>query len=257
MSIPTPHNRALEGEIAESILLPGDALRSKFIAEHFLENPLCFNEVRGALGYTGLYRGKRVSVMSTGLGMPSTAIYVSELLKFYGVRNLIRIGTASAYRRETLEAARPSLPDREEIRLRDIILVHGACTDNGFLRKAFSGDFAPIADFEMLNSAYEKAEERKLPFHVGLIKSSDQYYHEQRFGEENWLKYGVIAEDMSTAIIYTLAAKYRASALSLLTVSEFHEGGESVSAEEREQGPEEMIRLALDTIIDLHYGESS
>ncbi|GHV47363.1 purine nucleoside phosphorylase DeoD-type [Spirochaetia bacterium] len=235
-SIPTPHNRALEGEIAESILLPGDPMRAKYIAETFFENPVCFNDVRGMLGFTGQYKGKRVSVMGTGMGMPSLSIYVTELVKFYGVKNLIRVGTAGSC--------------QEKVKIRDLLIAQGACTDNGFLRKAFSGDYAPIADFELLNRAYEKAVERKIPHHVGLIRSSDMFYHEPCVGEENWAKYGVLGVEMESALLYTIAAKYRARALALTVVSDSPFVTEILSSEEREQSLGEMIRLALDTIIE-------
>jgi purine-nucleoside phosphorylase len=235
MSIPTPHNRAREGEIAESILLPGDPLRAKYIAEQYLENAVCVNDVRGMLGFTGTYNGVRVSVMGTGMGMPSLAIYVTELVKFYGVKNLIRVGTAGSL--------------QKAVKLRDMIIAQGACTDNGFLRKAFPGDYAPIADFQLLYSACEKAGRRNIPHHIGLIKSGDMFYHDARFGEENWAAYGVLGVEMECALLYTIAAKYRARALTLAIVSDSPFSEEVLSSGEKEQSLDGMIQLALDTII--------
>jgi purine-nucleoside phosphorylase len=236
MSIPTPHNRALEGEIAESILLPGDPLRAKYIAEQYFEKAICVNDVRGMLGFTGTYQGKRVSVMGTGMGMPSLSIYVTELVKFYRVKNLIRVGTAGSL--------------QEKVKLRDLLIAQGACTDNGFLRKAFPGDYAPTADFQLLHSACEKAAQRNIPHHVGLIKSSDLFYHEPRFGEENWARYGVLGVEMECALLYTIAAKYRARALTLAVVSDSPFSTEALSAGEKEKNLDSMIRLALDTIAE-------
>jgi purine-nucleoside phosphorylase len=236
MSIPTPHNRAREGEIAESILLPGDPLRAKYIAGKYLENAVCMNDVRGMLGFTGTYKGKTVSVMGTGMGMPSLSIYVTELVKFYKVKNLIRVGTAGSL--------------QEKVKLRDMLIAQGACTDNGFLRKTFPGDYAPIADFQLLYSACEKAELRNIPHHIGLIKSGDMFYHEAYFGEENWAKYGVLGVEMECALLYTIAAKYRARALTLAVVSDSPFSTEALSSGEKEKSLDSMIGLALDTIIE-------
>ena len=236
MSIPTPHISALEGEIAQSILLPGDPLRAKYIAEKFLENPKCFNEVRGMLGFTGTWKGKRVSAMGTGMGQPSLAIYVSELLKFYGVKNLVRVGTAGSF--------------QEYVKVHDLLIVQGACSDNGFIRKTFTGDYAPIADFRLLNSAFEKAVKQNIPYHVGLIKSGDMFYGEDVFGKENWAKFGVLGVEMESALLYTLAAKYRARALTLAIVSDSLIDGKALTSEEKERSLDTMITLALDTIIE-------
>lgn len=237
MSTPTPHNRAIKGEIAESILLPGDPLRAKYIAENYFENPVLFNDVRGMLGYTGAYKGKRVSVMGTGMGIPSISIYINELMQFYDVKNLIRIGTCGSF--------------KEDIGMNDIILAMGCCTDNGFLRRFFNGDYAPIADFEMLNTAYEKSLERKLKSHVGLMKSSDLFYkNEPPYGDENWFKYGVIGGEMEGAALYTFAAKYRARALTMATVVDGKYLKGELTSEEREKSLNDMISLALDTILE-------
>ena len=235
MSLPTPHIRAKEGEIAESILLPGDPLRAKYLAENYLENPVLFNDVRGILGYTGTWKGKRVSVMGTGMGIPSISIYINELMQFYGVKNLMRIGTCGCF--------------VEGIEAKDLILGIGCCTDNGFLRQAFPGDYAPIADFEMLNTAYDKIKERGLKPHVGLLKSSDMFYGEKVPGAENWAKYGVIGAEMEGAALYTFAAKYGCRALCLCAVSD-GPYVKHLTSEEREQGLHNMFEVALDTIIE-------
>ena len=233
----TPHNRAEMGDIAESILLPGDPLRAKYIAENFFENPVLFNDVRGMLGFTGLYNGKRVSVMGTGMGMPSISIYATELMKFYGVKNLVRVGTCGSTRRD--------------IGLKDVILGIGCCTDNGYLRHTFPGDFAPIANFDLLNTAYEKATGSGKKVYVGLLKSSDCFYVEPgTYGADKWAEYGVIGLEMEGAALYTLAAKYRCRALTICSVSDSVFGGEELSSEEREQSLNDMITIALDTVAE-------
>ena len=230
----TPHNKAEKGDIAESILLPGDPLRAKYIAEKFFENPVCFNDVRGMLGFTGTYRGKRISVMGTGMGIPSISIYVTELMEQYGCKTLIRVGTCGAF-----------VP---EIGLKDVILGSGCCTDNGFLRHVFPGDYAPTPDFELLNTAYEKAIEHKVKPHVGLFKSSDLFYFEDvSGGADKWLKYGVIGAEMEGAALYTWAEKFRCRALVMATVSDSMFIKEELSSEERERSLDNMIKIALDS----------
>ena len=232
----TPHIKAQMGEIAESILLPGDPLRAKYIAETFFENPVLFNDVRGILGYTGTYKGKRVSAMGTGMGIPSISIYVNELISQYGVKNLIRVGTCGAC--------------QEEIKLKDVLLAIGCCTDNGFLRHIFPGDYAPIADFDLLNTCYEKAQERGLKTFIGLMKSSDLFYGEKTESDKFWAEYGVMGFEMEGAALYTIAAKYRVRALTLSTVSDSMFDKNDLTSEEREKSLNDMITLALDTIIE-------
>lgn len=233
----TPHISAKVGDIAQSILLPGDPLRAKYIAETFFEDPVLFNEVRGMLGYTGTYKGKRVSVMGTGMGIPTISIYVTELLQVYGVKNLMRVGTCGSF-----------VP---EIGLKDIILAIGCCTDSGFLRHMFSGDYAPIADFALLNTAYEKAVAADIKPYVGLIKSSDLFYFEpDTYGVDKWVKYGVMGVEMEGAALYTLAAKFGARALTVCSVSDGVHEKEELSSEEREKSLNDMITLALDTIAE-------
>ena len=232
----TPHIQAELGEIAPRILLPGDPLRAKYIAETFLENPVCFNTIRGVYGYTGVYRGVRVSAMGTGMGIPSISIYATELVKFYGVRTLIRVGTCGSF--------------REEIGLKDIILAQGCCTDSGILRHRFDGDYAPLADFELLNTAYEKALAQNKKVYVGLVKSSDLLYQKDKpFGFENWVKYGVIGAEMEGAALYTIAARYQARALCICCVSDGPFQKEVLSQAEKERSLQDMLLLALDAAV--------
>ena len=231
----TPHIRAKDGDFAEGILLPGDPLRAKYIAENFLENAELVTDVRGILGYTGTWKGKRVSVMGTGMGMPSISIYVNELINEYGVKNLIRIGTCGSA--------------REEIKLKDVILAEGCCTDSGML-DVFPGDFAPIANFDLLNTCYEKSLERGNNTFVGLMKSSDCFYCEKLPGDDLWFKYGVLGVEMEGAALYTIAAKYGVRALMLCTVSDSFFDKRELTSEEREKSLNDMIELALDTVIE-------
>ncbi|MEG0752078.1 MAG: purine-nucleoside phosphorylase [Oscillospiraceae bacterium] len=231
----TPHIKAEKGEIAQSILLPGDPLRAKYIAENFLEEPVLFNDVRGMLGYTGTYKEQSVSVMGTGMGMPSLSIYAGELMMFYGVKNLIRVGTCGSF--------------REDISLKDIILAIGCCTDNAYLRHTFPGDFAPIANFDLLSAAYDNAVRAGKEVFVGLLKSSDMFYGEQIPRQENWTKYGVIGVEMEGAALYTLAAKHNCRALTMCTVSDGMYAKTELTSEERERSLDEMITIALETAV--------
>ncbi len=233
----TPHIKAQNGEIAKSILLPGDPQRAKYIAETFLADPVLFNDVRGMLGYTGTYQGKPVSVMGTGMGIPSISIYVNELLRFYDVKNLVRVGTCGSF-----------VP---EIGLKDILLAIGCCTDNAFLRHIFPGDYAPIADFELLNTAYEKAQQRGINTYVGLMKSSDLFYFEpDTYGVDKWAKYGVLGVEMEGAALYTFARKYGARALTVCSVSDSVHSKDELTSKQREQALGDMIQLALDAVIE-------
>lgn len=229
----TPHIGAERGDIAERILLPGDPLRAKYIADRFFEHPVLFNEIRGMLGYTGNYKGRRVSVMGTGMGIPSVSIYVTELIEQYGVSRLIRVGTCGAV--------------QPELKLGDIIFASGCCTDSGFLRHIFPGDFAPLADFEMLNTAYEIAWSRGRHIFVGLLKSSDMFYPEAAAGDDYWRKYGVLGVEMEGAALYTLAAKHGVKALVAATVSDSPFDEKEMTGEERERSLDDMIAIALDT----------
>jgi len=195
------------GDIASSVLLPGDPLRAKFIAETFLQDAVCFNEVRGMLGFTGTYQGKRVSVMGTGMGVPSHSIYVNELISEYEVKTLVRVGTCGALQRE--------------LELGDIVLAMAASTDSHVNRLRFSGmDFAPTASFDLLMKAYQTANARGATVRVGNILTSDTFYHDDPDSWRIWATFGVLVVEMETTGLYTLAAKYGVDALSILTVSD-------------------------------------
>ncbi len=230
------HIGAEKGAIAPRILLPGDPLRAKYIAENFLENPVQFNNVRGMLGFTGTYKGVPVSVMGTGMGIPSISIYVTELMKDYDVQTLIRVGTCGSM--------------KAEIGLRDLILGQAACTDNSFLSYIFPGTYAPIADFDLLRTAYDIAKEKGIRSFTGLLKSSDMFYGEMAApGADNWEKYGVLGVEMEAAGLYTIAAHYGRRALAICSVSDSLVTGDEISAEARERSLNNMITVALDTAI--------
>ena len=233
----TPHNSAKVGDIAESVLMPGDPLRAKYIAENFLENPVCYNQVRNALGFTGTYRGKKISVQASGMGIPSFSIYANELFEFYGCKNVIRVGTCGAV--------------HPEIKLRDTIIATGACTDSAINRNLFDGqDYAAVANFELLRAAADTAAVMQIPVNFGLLFSSDLFYAEKPANWDLWSKYGVLAVEMEAVALYTLAAKYHARGLAMVSVSDHVISGEQISPEERQKGSEQMIRLALETLLD-------
>lgn len=230
------HINAPEGSIADSVLLPGDPLRAKYIAEHFLENATCYNEVRGMYGYTGFYNGKKVSVQGTGMGQPSLSIYVTELFKFYGVQKAVRVGTCGAVQPTT--------------KLRDVILASGACTDSSINTQRFGETlhFAPVADFELLQRAYESAKQLGITPQVGLCASSDLFYD----GNNNWKKwaeYGVLGIEMEAAELYTLAAQFGRKALAVLTVSDHILLGGETTAQERQTTFTNMMKIALDAVV--------
>ncbi len=230
------HIGAKEGEIADVVLLPGDPLRAKFIAETFLERPILYNEIRNMLGYTGMYKGKRVSVQGTGMGIPSISIYVQELFRDFGVKRAIRVGTAGS-----LQPA---------VHLRDLVLAIAACTDSGANTIRFGGrDFAPAASFDLLKAAYEIAKNRGKEPHVGNVISSDMFYTEDPDEWKLWAKFGVLAVEMETAELYTLAAKYGREALSILTISDSLVTHEATNAEERQSSFTTMMEIALETAI--------
>jgi purine-nucleoside phosphorylase len=232
------HISAAPGTIAETILLPGDPLRAKFIADNFLQEAVCYNDVRGMLGFTGLYKGQRISVQGTGMGIPSIAIYVHELIREYQVRNLIRIGSCGTI--------------QENINLRDIVLALSASTDSNFNRIRFKNlDFAPAANFELLHKAYNLALKDRLKADVGGVLSSDNFYDDDPESWQLWAKYGVLAVEMETAALYTLAALYKAKALSILTVSDNLLRKESVPAKDREKTFLDMVNLALHTALEI------
>jgi len=232
----TPHNSANMGDIASKVLLPGDPLRAKYIAENFLENPVCYNEVRGMLGYTGTYKGKKVSVQGTGMGIPSISIYASELMAFYDVKTLIRVGTCGSIH-----------PD---IHLKDVVIAMGASTDSNMNHDRFGSiSFAPTASFGLLDRAYHMALDEKMTAVVANVFTSDKFYDDSFEQKKKLLSsYGVAAVDMETCELYSLAARHGADALTLMTVSDSLVTGEHCTAEERQTSFSDMIRIALEII---------
>lgn len=240
----TPHNSAAPGAFAKTVLMPGDPLRSQFIAETFLENPVLVNNVRGVQGYTGAYKGVPVSVMASGMGMPSIGIYSHELYNAYGVENILRIGSAGAI--------------QPHINLKDIVMAMGASTDSNWANQFhLAGTFAPICSYKMLRAAIESAEELDAPYHVGNILSSDVFYGDDENVPEaldpnhNWRKMGIMAIEMESAALYLNAARYGKNALCICTVSDQLVRGEFLSADERQTGFRQMMQVALETAVKL------
>ena len=228
------HIGAEQGEIAQTVLLPGDPLRAKYIAETMLEDVLCYNEVRGMLGYTGRYGDKSVSVQGSGMGMPSLAIYVHELVTEYHVTTLFRVGTCGAF--------------QPHLKVGDIVLPMTASTNSHINKLRFDGmDFAPAASFDLLLKAYEAAKARGPRVYVGGILSSDTFYGDDPESWKKWAAYGVLAAEMETSTLYTLAAKFKVRALSVLTVSDSLATGELATAAQRERGFPQMAEIALET----------
>ncbi|MFY8351768.1 purine-nucleoside phosphorylase [Pseudoalteromonas sp. SSM20] len=234
----TPHLNAKQDDFAETILLPGDPLRAKFIAEHFLDDAVLVNDVRNMLGYTGYYQGKRISVMGSGMGIPSCSIYAKELITEYGVKNLIRVGSCGAV--------------SNQVALRDIVVAMGACTDSKVNRMRFKGhDFAAIADFNLLNTCLSQASKSQLPVKVGNVFSSDLFYTPQPEMFELMDKMGILGVEMEAAGLYGVAAELGANALTILTVSDHITHDTHLSSEERQTSFAEMITLALQTSVSL------
>ena len=230
------HIAAKQGEIADIVLLPGDPLRAKFIAETFLEDVTCYNEVRNMLGFTGTYKGRRISVQGTGMGVPSISIYTTELMQEYGVQKLIRVGTCGAI--------------QEDVKVRDVILAQSATSDSRMNQVIWGGgiDFAPTADFDLLYKAYNAGKEAGLNLKVGNVFTADMFYSdEQQY--EKLAKYGVLAVEMESAALFTLAAKFGRQALSVLTVSDHILTGEATSSEERQTTFLDMMKVALEAAI--------
>ena len=241
---PTPHIKAVPGDFGQTVLMPGDPLRSQFIAENFLENPILVNNVRGVQGYTGTYKGTRVSVMASGMGMPSIGIYSWELYTVFGVENIMRIGSTGAL--------------QDHIKLRDIVIGQGACTDSNWASQYhLAGMFAPIADFHMLETCVETAKEMGVVYHVGNILSSDRFYGDDGDMPEGWnanhgwQKMGVLAVEMEAAALYMNAARAGKRALAICTVSDQLVRQEFTTSEERQTGFTQMMQLALETAIKL------
>ena len=230
------HIAAQSADIAEVVLLPGDPLRAQFIAEKYLENAKRYSEVRNMYGYTGTYNGKKVSVQGTGMGIPSISIYVNELFRDYDVKRAIRIGTAGSL--------------QKDIKIRDLVIAMSTCTDSGANKIRFEGrSFAPTASFNLVKKAYETAVTKGWDPKVGPIVTSDMFYTEDPEEWKLWAKYGVLAVEMETAELYTLAAKYGREALAILTISDSLVTRETTSSEERQSAFTRMMEVALETAV--------
>ena len=229
---PTPHNSAVKGEIAKTVLMPGDPLRAKFVAENFLTDVKQFNSVRNMFGYTGKYNGKEVSVMGSGMGMPSIGIYSYELFNFYDVENIIRIGTTGAI--------------HDDLDLGDLVIAQGSCTDSNFAKHFnLPGTFAPIASFKLLRGAVDAAEKLGVKYMVGNVLSSDVFYNETFDSFIQWKKMGVLCAEMESAALYMNAAQAGKNALCVLTVSDCPMKGTATTAEERQTAFTNMMKVAL------------
>ncbi|WP_435263925.1 purine-nucleoside phosphorylase [Tenacibaculum sp. nBUS_03] len=227
------HIAATRGEIAETVLLPGDPMRAKWIAETFLENSICYNTIRGMFGFTGYYKDKKISVQGTGMGIPSTLIYCSELITEYDVKNLIRVGSAGSY--------------QKNVKIRDIVIAMAASTNSGLNKIRFNGaDYAPTANFDLFQKAVQEATRRKVSLKAGNVLSSDEFYADKFDNYKKWADYGILCVEMETAGIYTVAAKHNVKALSILTISDSLVTKEKTTADEREQTFKEMIEIALE-----------
>ena len=231
---PTPHIGAHKGEIAETVIMAGDPLRVKFMAEHYLENPVQFNNVRSMLGFTGTYKGRPVSVMGHGMGIPSIAIYTYELYNFYGVKTIIRIGSAGAY--------------QKDLHIGDLVIAMGACTDSNYgAQYGLPGTFCPIADYDLLVKAVETCKTLGYPYKVGNVLSSDIFYHENAQADK-WAQMGVLAVEMEASALYMNAARSGNKALALFTISDHIVTGEATSSEQRQSTFTHMMDVALSLV---------
>ncbi len=233
----TPHNSAEYGDIAETVLMPGDPLRAEFIAENYLDNPVCYNKVRGMLGFTGTYKGKKISVQGSGMGMPSIGIYSHELFNLYGVENIIRVGTAGAI--------------ADFVKLRDVVIAQSASTNSNYAAQyALPGTYAPTASYKLLAEAVSAAKKSGADFHVGNILSSDTFYDDSQ-STAKWQKMNVLAVEMESAALYMNAARASKNALCILTVSDCPLKGLSTSAQERQTTFKAMMEIALETAVNI------
>lgn len=239
---PTPHIKAVPGDFAKTVLMPGDPLRSEFIAKNFLTDAKLVNDVRGVHGYTGNYKGTPVSVMASGMGIPSIGIYSHELYNVFGVENIIRVGSAGAI--------------NTDVHVRDIVIAQGACTNSAFASQfRLNGTFAPISSYELLRCAADTAEEMKLNYHVGNILSSDTFYNDDEGIPDSmtstlpWAKMGVLAVEMEAAGLYMTAARYGKRALAICTVSDHIVTGEATTSDERQTSFTDMMTLALEVAV--------
>ncbi|MBP2625721.1 MAG: Purine nucleoside phosphorylase deoD-type [Firmicutes bacterium] len=227
------HINAQQGDIASTVLMPGDPLRAKFIAETFLENAICYNEVRGMYGYTGFYKGKRISVQASGMGVPSISIYAHELITSYNVKNIIRIGTCGSL--------------QEDVKIKDVIMAMAVSHDSNINLQRFDGmTYAPTASFDLLKKAYDAAEKLGIKVKVGNVFTTDTFYHDNSEDWKRWADFGVLAVEMETVGLYTLAAKHGIQALTILTVSDSLVTGEATSAAERQTTFTQMMNIALE-----------
>ncbi len=232
----TPHNSAAPGDFAKTVLMPGDPLRAQYIAENFLDDRRLVNNVRGIQGYTGTYKGVPVSVMASGMGMPTIGIYSYELYNFYGVENILRVGSVGAL--------------SEKLHVRDIILAQGACTNSAYASQfGCRGSIAPIADFGLLRTAADIAEERGLRYAVGNLLSSDTFYDDDKTASAAWIKMGVLGIEMESAALYLNAMRAGKKALAICTVSDHIITGEETTAEERQTSFRDMMELALEVAV--------
>ena len=232
-NIPTAHNNAKANDFAKTVLMPGDPLRAKYIAETYLENPRQVTAVRNMFGYTGTYKGKEISVMGGGMGMPSIGIYSYELFNFYGVDQIIRIGSAGAL--------------QDHIKVMDVVIGMGACTDSNYAYQyGLPGTFAPIADYELMNKAIETAKRQGTNVVVGNVVSSDVFYNADPTVNDRWRSMGVLAVEMDAAALYMNAAKAKKKALCMLTISDHIYTGEALCAEDRQLGFGKMMEIALE-----------
>ena len=229
------HIEAKPGEIAESVLLPGDPMRAKWIAETFFEQPVCYNRVRGMLGYTGMYKGKRVSVQGTGMGVPSSLIYCHELINDYGCTQLIRVGSAGSY--------------QKDVKLRDIVIAMAASSTNGINNSRFiNADYSPTASFELFRKAILYANQHNIAIKAGNILTTDEFYEDDFDSFKHWAEFGVLAVEMETSGLYTIAAKYNVDALTILTISDSLVTKERIGADERETTFKTMMEIALEVV---------
>ena len=233
----TPHNQANKGDIAKTVLMPGDPLRAKFLAETYLENVVQFNSVRNMLGYTGEYKGKKVSIMGSGMGMPSIGIYSHELYTQYDVENIIRIGSCGSL--------------KENVHMRDIIIAQGACTDSSFASQYnLGGTFSAISSYDLLEKAVARAKEKNINYHVGNVLASDYFYMAEGGSNLKWAKAGCLGVEMESYALFTTAAYLNKKALTLLTVSDSLATCEETTADEREKTFTAMMEIALEVAIN-------
>lgn len=231
----TPHNSALPGQLAPTVLMPGDPLRAKYMAEHFLSDVVLINDVRNMLGFTGFFQGRSVTIMGTGMGAASTGIYAHEFIHHYGVKQLIRVGSTGSI--------------QGHVRVNDIVIAQGASTDSNFADQFdIPGQMSALADFSLLSKAASVAENMRLQYHVGNVVSSDFFYHDDKENWKQWAKMGILSLEMEAHALYLTAARAGVKALAILTVSDSLITGEALSADEREQSFDQMVRLALSLV---------